>query len=56
MKYGRKKRLRGAFMCPSRVTREGYSKCAGKIQASEPSGAKQMCEEGCTALYGRKMC
>jgi len=43
-------------MCPSRVTQEGYSKCAGKTQAPEPSVAKQMCEEGRTAPCERKVC
>lgn len=42
-------------MHPSRVTQEGYSKCTGKTQAPEPSGVKQMCEEGCTAKCGRKV-
>lgn len=55
MKYRRKKGLQGAFMHPSRVTQEGYSKCTGKTQAPEPSGVKQMCEEGCTAKCGRKV-
>lgn len=42
-------------MCPSRLTQEGYSKCAEKTRAPEPSGAKQMHEEGHTALCGREV-
>lgn len=58
MKYRRKKGLQGAFMSPSRFTQEGYSKCAWKTEAPEPSGAKQMHEEGYTAHIrcGRKVC
>lgn len=55
MKYRGKKGLQGAFMCPSRLTQEGYSKCAGKTRAPESSGAKQMHEEGHTAPCGRKV-
>lgn len=43
-------------MHPSRVTQEGYSEYAGKTQNPEPSRAKQMREEGYTALCGRKVC
>lgn len=57
MKYRRTKGLQGgSFMHPSRVTREGYSECVGKTQTPDPSGAKQMWEEGYTALWGRKVC
>lgn len=57
MKYRRKKGLQGgAFMHPSRVTQEGYSERVGKTQTPVPTRAKQMREEGYTALCGRKVC